>query len=299
MKIIDNARLKPLRHIKDNFFTNIVYDEKYSVPEANLYRGINGDFFQYPNDLLLNWNPEKTISGISVYLGILDVHYGHAISEGLSRLHGFNIEEIDNFIFSFTNVNHKNNISKNPIYYKLIKNLEKHGNIIYIDQDIECEKLLIPEQNFILGLYCKKDNCLINKVFESNETKNKNSKIYLSRKKINDDRKFYDESFVEEKLLDKGFEIIYPEDMSLDEQISLFRNTSFICGMEGTALLNVIWSRNQQLKLMSVGFRNQRNKAQKDLCNAKKIPFKLLNMNRINSESEIVNEILCFSQQKG
>lgn len=65
-------------------------------------------------------------------------------------------------------------------------------------------------------------------------------KIFCSRKKTNNVRLINSE-VVEELFERYGFEIVYPEDMSMIEQIKLFRGAKYIAGASGAAFTNIIY----------------------------------------------------------
>lgn len=65
-------------------------------------------------------------------------------------------------------------------------------------------------------------------------------KIYLSRKGASGRRKF-NEDEISNLLMDKGFEVIAPQDYSILEQISLFNNADVIIGGSGAAFTNLIF----------------------------------------------------------
>ncbi len=71
-------------------------------------------------------------------------------------------------------------------------------------------------------------------------------KIYLSRGKwkrstINKIRNLINREDVENYFFEKGFEIVYPETISLKEQVKLFSTTNILAGEDGSALHNSIF----------------------------------------------------------
>lgn len=62
-------------------------------------------------------------------------------------------------------------------------------------------------------------------------------KIYVSRR--NAPRHVLNEEELERALVDRGFEIVMPETLSLDGQIALFSETAFVVAQEGSALANM------------------------------------------------------------
>jgi capsular polysaccharide biosynthesis protein len=67
-------------------------------------------------------------------------------------------------------------------------------------------------------------------------------KIYLSRRG-NQKRKFLSEDELEVVLKSKGFEIIQPETMAVEDQISLFAESAMVVGCTGAAFANTLYCR--------------------------------------------------------
>ncbi|MDA9355324.1 glycosyltransferase family 61 protein, partial [Amylibacter sp.] len=71
-------------------------------------------------------------------------------------------------------------------------------------------------------------------------------KLYISRK-LAKDRKILNEDEIIEQLTVQGFTVIYPELLSINEQISLFSNADTVLGMHGSGLANIIFCENVKL----------------------------------------------------
>ncbi len=69
-------------------------------------------------------------------------------------------------------------------------------------------------------------------------------KIYISRKK-KDLSRLLNEEGIEKLFIKYGFEIIYPEELSLSEQIRAFAGASAVAGVSGAAFTNIIFCRPQ------------------------------------------------------
>lgn len=66
------------------------------------------------------------------------------------------------------------------------------------------------------------------------------SRIYLSRRR-DMKRRMINEVELEARLAERGFAIVYPEDMSVAEQIALFRDADVIVAPTGAALANTLF----------------------------------------------------------
>jgi hypothetical protein len=67
-------------------------------------------------------------------------------------------------------------------------------------------------------------------------------KLYLSRRNANR-RKLKNEDDVFAALLELGFEMVFPEDLSIQEQADLFRQASVVAGPSGGAFTNIVFCR--------------------------------------------------------
>jgi capsular polysaccharide biosynthesis protein len=65
-------------------------------------------------------------------------------------------------------------------------------------------------------------------------------RIFISRKKASN-RRLFNEKEVFEVLSNYGFEVVYPEDYSIADQITLFNNADYIAGGSGAAFANLLF----------------------------------------------------------
>ena len=75
-------------------------------------------------------------------------------------------------------------------------------------------------------------------------------KIYVSRLK-NSKRKIGNELEVEKKVSSYGYEIVYAEELSFEQQIKTFSSASHIIGAHGAGLSNIVWC-NPNVKLIEI-----------------------------------------------
>ncbi|MBL8524826.1 MAG: DUF563 domain-containing protein [Betaproteobacteria bacterium] len=68
-------------------------------------------------------------------------------------------------------------------------------------------------------------------------------RLYLGRRAAPGTRKLMNGPEIEQRYLSAGFEIIYPEDYTLDEQIRMFNSATDIAGPHGSAFVNIIFCR--------------------------------------------------------
>ena len=90
------------------------------------------------------------------------------------------------------------------------------------------------------------NNYLINKYGMVTETPNK--KIYISRKNFLDqDVRIDNEEAIENYFIEKGFEVVYPEEIAtFEEEFKLFNSCSTLAGLSGSGLTSLIFMQEGQ-----------------------------------------------------
>jgi hypothetical protein len=110
---------------------------------------------------------------------------------------------------------------------------------------------IIP-QNFRKLSSVKSRDCLFdprsidfirNKCFQFMASDDFPSKIYIARKKATQTRDYNEEEVIT-LFKENGFEVIYPEMLSIAEQVKLFNSADFIAGASGAAFTNLAYCNN-------------------------------------------------------
>ncbi|WP_409438913.1 glycosyltransferase family 61 protein [Psychromonas sp. GE-S-Ul-11] len=219
---------------------NLIEEEgKVTVPD--FYREREGviDYINYPDEAVLNVvnsnnNSIETIKGKSFFGGYLYAHYGHFILESLSRLSNYNGEE--NIIW-VGNTKYRKKFQDLIFKHLGLENV----NHIFVQETIECEELTVTDRNYIIwSKFTKNHYSYLSRNSEEN-SKYSNKKVWLSRSGFNS---YANENIIEILLSFRGWEIIQLEELSFQEQISVFNSAKQIAGVEGTAFHNMVFSKN-------------------------------------------------------
>ena len=80
-------------------------------------------------------------------------------------------------------------------------------------------------------------------------------RVFISRKNASGLRKFNERECIE-ALKPLGFEVIYPENLSFDDQVSLFNQADCIVGGSGAAFTNILFSSNKVKYIILEGYRS-------------------------------------------
>ena len=169
--------------------------------------------------------------------GYIFYHFGHFLLEGLSRTYPLLNEQFKNKKCVFVV---KRGTKKLPSY--VLEILGGLGilpdNIILIDKTTRFAGVYVPPQSSVISRYIAN---VMHDVLNTISTNLYNpniktyDKIYLSRSKMNDGRT-YGEVAIEKIFENNGYKIIWPETLSIKDQITLVHNCRVMAGTAGTAL---------------------------------------------------------------
>lgn len=134
----------------------------------------------------------------------------------------------------------------------------KETQLIHINKPTRFKKVLLPEQGFkscewysdeFVNMFDYMYQAVMNANSDFSKV-DKLDKIYLSRRRFAKAvTSEFGEEFFEKIFNFNGYVSVFPEILSLDEQIYLWNNAKDIVCINGTIPLNVIFSKNKDLKL--------------------------------------------------
>jgi capsular polysaccharide biosynthesis protein len=224
-----------------------VYDNGHLIQAAN-YRGATAKLAIDPFNITQNQiNKAFLIRGSCIYLGWLSNYFGHLLLEAPARFWFLNSIDVSQYQFVFHPLGHNASL-KNILQVELAQILfDSFGirkeQIVLADRDLYVEELIIPSSLFFLGMTV--DPMQLNiynriKTYSLRGTalSSEKRKIYLSRRllKKTGGRKAINEQEIENLFASYGFEIIFPEQLSLQTQIQIMSEALVVAGCEGSAL---------------------------------------------------------------
>jgi capsular polysaccharide biosynthesis protein len=186
-------------------------------------------------------------------------------------------------------------ISSNLIEKEYIRETLNLLNINYSIYDYEVpykiDNLLISSHITDSGNYSNSNITLLSSLLKSSiEITTPTNRIWISRNKSKH-RKIANEDSLIPMLKQYGFQIIYPEDISFIEQLSLYRNAEIIGGLHGGALTNILFM-NEGTKLIEIRrYGDNMNNCYFSLASELKIDYYYL-------ESESIDEDFYISDVK-
>ena len=185
----------------------------------------------------------RKIKGQSIYCGEFLEHWGHFLLESTTRLW---------YVV-------KNRQPNQKLIFVARKGLKLTGNfkhffeilgvspkdVILITKPTKLESVIVPEASSALGNYYTKEFAdpfiqIQKNVAEEITDTAPAKRLYLSRRKCKI-RFIMGEESIENVFKENGFQIVYPELLSLKELIALFQNAEYVAGISGTAMHNALF----------------------------------------------------------
>lgn len=255
--------------------TGALYTEEGNKIDISVRKGgMVGDKVLDASPSFYKDNTAGKIKGRSVYLGPFMAHYGHFITEGLSRFWLLEHSNFDNVIFSPFIFGPKLDKFHDEIFH-----LFGIKNIHIVSQPTCFEEIWVPEQlwfinskpkyglkrvyDFIKEHYSnsniidKKRNLKIYDFLtkhNSNNNQHKNVSVgryFLSDK--NQNSRIKNKSDVEQTFKEKGFDIIFPEELSFYEQMSYYLSAKVLICFSGTLAHNALFCNENITKIIEIG----------------------------------------------
>ncbi len=206
---------------------------KKLVKQSLQYRGKHHNFIPHkiPKDI-------PYTADTAIYVGVIYPHFGHFLVEQLNRLWG-GIEKQKTDKLKWVFINNRNIEVKQFVYDFMAAFGVDKQDVIVLTHSARFRKIYIPSQTFnmsgatidhamVMGYRAMAQNCAKNKpVYE---------RIYMSRTKLPDTIRTLGEEQLEKIFVKNGYKIVYPETMTIAEQIATVANAKYLAGCSGTAL---------------------------------------------------------------
>lgn len=240
-KILHDSNVYELNHVYltwdgylyDRYFRLI----KKSVRFFNEFANYRYRYF-IKNVLLKKWEKKSRIKKYIVFYTQNDYGYFHFVTDFLTKLievrseldeyillipENFNLEFHKKYL-SFFAINRIENLKKDKVY-----NFE---SLLFVDN-------IAPSGNYLPENINKLRNYIVSCV-KNDINFNIGELLYLSRAKAKW-RFILNEKEVIDEVVKKGFKVVYFEDYTLVEQISIMRNAKCVIGIIGANLTNIIY----------------------------------------------------------
>lgn len=192
-----------------------------------------------------------------IWGGFIMDHYGHFITDTFARLWYTVKYESDQNKIAFLIYNHKVNDEEKAFdslcqYHIDLLNLLgiSQDRILLVNTPTQFKQIIAPKQSVYWGdTYDKELSRLAYDKVRENVTPKEDKKIYLSRSKFDED--MFNEGYFEKFFEDRGFKVIYPEQLPVSEQIAYLAGADEVAATVGT-LTNQILFAKDNVKLIGL-----------------------------------------------
>ena len=191
--------------------------------------------------------PTEHIAGVGIYGGYLFRHFGHILTETVSRLWGARLK------YGKAPIYMQSDGGKMPaLAAELLDLAGLGGSIQIVKRDLSLDQVLVPEPAFVLrnrihrvfkDLYLR----MTDKALGSGPVYASEQPLYLSRTALRDDqRPIIGELDLEEQLLRSGVRVVHTEQLPLVDQIRCINAHRTVIAPIGSALHLLLFSRIAQ-----------------------------------------------------
>lgn len=225
------------------------------IPDINL---LFGEYFTTlePTDYSYVSAP-----GEYIFLGPINLHYGHFLLSILSRLWWLVGKTVHaDLKLLYCNSRTPQEIFAVPFIRDIFNVLGlKESNLLKFDTPMRLEKVIIPapsfeENNIAYEAFAKFCNWIGDKVENHYPARQSSTPAYFAKTKIEKGvSRLFNEDILCERLEKYGIDIIIPEELSLFQQIMIFRERPLVMGTTGSALHTGIFTPRNRLIGLSYG----------------------------------------------
>lgn len=195
---------------------------------------------------IFNRDSAQKLSGKIIHIPIIKDHWGHFLIDVLCRFWFLVLPEYKDCIITCC-VNLKTSrLTGN--YLQVLRLLGVMDRLYIVTAPIRCDKILIPDCSFGFNRSWNSKYSAIIRLLLSRikiEKKYAGKNIYFTRTRFLKSRIYeIGEKQIEKVFKDIGFEILSPELLSIEEQISCFQTAKEIVSLSGTIPHNIVFARD-------------------------------------------------------
>ena len=181
------------------------------------------------------------LTGRTLYLGTFMNHYGHFITESLSRYWRQEAGAFDHVV-AYPFMHNDGNILAQEFHRHLAGLLDVpidrmailHGQTVF-------DEIVVPEQLWTYNVHVNaRMRELYGRISARHAGKRPCGRIFLSR---TDSLRLGNVPAVEEEFASFGFRVLYPERIPIADQLSLYANCEILAGLSGSGMHNCLFAR--------------------------------------------------------
>lgn len=183
------------------------------------------------------------LAGRSLYLGTFMNHYGHFITEGMGRWWRESAAAFDHLVaYPFM---HDHGAVRMKDFHRYLAGLLEVpiDRMTILTRQTVFDEIVVPEQ---LWAYNRHVNvhmrALYGRIRDRHAARKSTGRIFLSRAAALPSR-LANPLEVEEVFASFGFQVLYPEEIAIARQLSLYANCEVLAGLSGSAMHNCLFAR--------------------------------------------------------
>lgn len=235
---------------------NCIYDSAgVRVAQSCVYRGPGlHDVVDSGPEIIRIPDDYSTIHEPVLFLSLMSPHWGHFLTEGTSRLWArLRYPELSKIAGLYSSVP----VGKKERYSEFLEpfDLSFEKNVINPHRAVKLTKCFVPKASMSIRNECY---MVHRDVFHTvsrhcapagkSRAADTAQLVFLSRTKVKTRRQIRNEETVEALMRDDGAAIVYPEQLTLKEQVLLFNTHRAFVGCWGTAFHNILFSLETELQ---------------------------------------------------
>jgi len=240
-----DAPEQPPRHSSFKAYTKgCLYDSDGKRVDLSVrVGGVGGDQAASIDPALLP--PEQRggswLAGRTLYLGTFMNHYGHFITESLSRYWRREAGAFDNVV-AYPFMHHNGDVQVREFHRYLAGLLEVPiERMAILRSQTVFDEIVVPEQLWTYNTHVnERMRQVYGRISAHHAGQRSSGRIFLSR---TDSSRLGNVPAVEEAFASFGFRIHYPERIGIAEQLSLYANCEILAGLSGSGMHNCLFAR--------------------------------------------------------
>jgi len=247
-----NVLFVPKRYNFDEM-VGLYTDVGYLIPQAALFHKYPPEMKGHRNISPLDMNFDYPKYDDAFYVGHIDLHYGHTITEFVSRLWAIKNYRRSGQKLLYHSIHNHEYVFSCRWFLQLLHlfGLQKDDFIsFYLPTKISRVTVPSPafgENNYVYKIFSDFCSQIGEKINVDSAFEKGSEFIWLSRDKVEKGTfRLKNESALCDTLKNKGFRIVHPEFLSIVEQISLFKS-NVVCGLLGSAFHTSIFQKRSKI----------------------------------------------------
>ncbi|MCJ8138983.1 glycosyltransferase family 61 protein [Falsirhodobacter halotolerans] len=245
--VLNDAIVWPAGEMRRVQMCGLTHSDGRDVPEGALFRGDT----RLMTPVVDREPPTARLSGRHIWGGQVFAHFGHFLTESISRLWAVKNSDAESLILIGK---HENLVDLSKWQKRFLEIMEIDKPITFIREPTRIETLEVPGQGFGLGpiaLGTPEFRASLN-VLERTVAPQGAEKIYISRTKTGKKGRILNEVALEANLIAQGYTAYHPQEHSLEDQLAQYRAATHVIGLDSSAfhLLGLVARPDQKIAVI-------------------------------------------------